>query len=194
MGVCLHWARHRCCQQEHAPEVLKRLDRRDRTVHGFRRRSATGAPSRRQHRLRCARWRWRTRSATRSCARICVPIIREAPATSRHTGTLLRWGRGHRLSGRGAAAGATLGPNPNPMPTIDFSDDEHPAVTRAVRRTIDEDRLPHAPRVVVQIRRLVPDSEAASSFGRSGQRQRLLATSELSRLDRRNASLDRYPE
>jgi hypothetical protein len=32
------------------------------------------------------------------------------------------------------------------MPTIDFSDDEHAAVTRAVRRAIDEDRFPHAPR------------------------------------------------
>jgi hypothetical protein len=33
------------------------------------------------------------------------------------------------------------------MPTIDFSDDEHAAVTRAVRRTIDDDRFPHAPRL-----------------------------------------------
>jgi hypothetical protein len=38
--------------------------------------------------------------------------------------------------------------DPNPMPTtIDFSDAEHTAVTRAVRRTIDEDRFPHAPRL-----------------------------------------------
>lgn len=33
------------------------------------------------------------------------------------------------------------------MPTIDFSDAEHAAVTRAVRRTIDEDRFPHVPRL-----------------------------------------------
>ena len=33
------------------------------------------------------------------------------------------------------------------MPTIDFTDAEHAAVTRAVRRTIDEDRFPHAPRL-----------------------------------------------
>jgi len=31
------------------------------------------------------------------------------------------------------------------MPTIDFSDDEHAAVTRAVRRTLDEDRYPLDP-------------------------------------------------
>ena len=33
------------------------------------------------------------------------------------------------------------------MPTVDFSDDEHAAVMRAVRRTIDDDRFPHAPRL-----------------------------------------------
>jgi len=33
------------------------------------------------------------------------------------------------------------------MPTIDFTDDEHAAVSRAVRRAIDEDRFPHAPRL-----------------------------------------------
>ena len=33
------------------------------------------------------------------------------------------------------------------MPTIDFSEDEHAAVTAAVRRTIDEDRYPHSPRL-----------------------------------------------
>jgi len=33
------------------------------------------------------------------------------------------------------------------MPTIDFSDAEHAAVTRAVRRAIDEDKFPHAPRL-----------------------------------------------
>ena len=33
------------------------------------------------------------------------------------------------------------------MPTIDFSDAEHAAVTGAVRRTIDEDRYPLAPRL-----------------------------------------------
>jgi len=32
------------------------------------------------------------------------------------------------------------------MPTIDFTDDEHAAAT-AVRRAIDEDRFPHAPRL-----------------------------------------------
>jgi hypothetical protein len=35
----------------------------------------------------------------------------------------------------------------NPMPTIDFTDDEFAAVTAAVRRTIDEDRFPHSPRL-----------------------------------------------
>jgi hypothetical protein len=33
------------------------------------------------------------------------------------------------------------------MPTIDLSDDEHAAVTAAVRRTIDQDRYPHSPRL-----------------------------------------------
>jgi hypothetical protein len=33
------------------------------------------------------------------------------------------------------------------MPTIDFSDEELAAVTAAVRRTIDEDRYPHSPRL-----------------------------------------------
>jgi hypothetical protein len=33
------------------------------------------------------------------------------------------------------------------MPTIDLSDDEHAAVTAAVRRTIDDDRYPRSPRL-----------------------------------------------
>ena len=33
------------------------------------------------------------------------------------------------------------------MPTIDFTDDEHAAVTKVVRRAIDADRFPHAPRL-----------------------------------------------
>lgn len=33
------------------------------------------------------------------------------------------------------------------MATVDFTDAEHAAVTRAVRRTIDEDRYPLAPRI-----------------------------------------------
>jgi hypothetical protein len=33
------------------------------------------------------------------------------------------------------------------MPTIDLTDDEHAAVTAAVRRAIEEDRFPRAPRV-----------------------------------------------
>jgi hypothetical protein len=33
------------------------------------------------------------------------------------------------------------------MPTINFTDDEHAAVIRAVRRTLDEDRYPLAPRL-----------------------------------------------
>jgi len=33
------------------------------------------------------------------------------------------------------------------MPTIDLTDDEHAAVTAAIRRLIDEDRFPHAPRL-----------------------------------------------
>src|SRR5262249_51716897 len=49
------------------------------------------------------------------------------------------------LSGRDAAAGATLALNLSPMPTVDFFDDELAAVTRAVRRTIDEDRFAYAP-------------------------------------------------
>lgn len=32
------------------------------------------------------------------------------------------------------------------MPTIDLIDDEQAAVTAAIRRLIDEDRFPHAPR------------------------------------------------
>ena len=32
------------------------------------------------------------------------------------------------------------------MPTIDLTDDELAAVTAAIRRLIDEDRFPHAPR------------------------------------------------
>jgi len=42
------------------------------------------------------------------------------------------------------ALGVALGLNP--MPTIDFSDEERAAVTRAVRRAILEDRFLHAPR------------------------------------------------
>jgi hypothetical protein len=33
------------------------------------------------------------------------------------------------------------------MPTIDLTDNEHAAVTAAIRRTIEEDRFPHAPRL-----------------------------------------------
>ena len=33
------------------------------------------------------------------------------------------------------------------MPTIDLTDDEHAAVARAVRRTLDEDKFSHAPRL-----------------------------------------------
>jgi hypothetical protein len=33
------------------------------------------------------------------------------------------------------------------MPTIDLSDEEHAAVTAAVRRAIEEDRFPRAPRL-----------------------------------------------
>ena len=33
------------------------------------------------------------------------------------------------------------------MPTIDLTDDEHAAVTAAIRRAIEEDRFPHAPRL-----------------------------------------------
>jgi hypothetical protein len=33
------------------------------------------------------------------------------------------------------------------MPTIDLTDDEHAAVTAAVRRAIEEDRFPRAPRL-----------------------------------------------
>jgi hypothetical protein len=32
------------------------------------------------------------------------------------------------------------------MPTIDFTDAEHAAVTATVRRAIEDDRYPHAPR------------------------------------------------
>ena len=33
------------------------------------------------------------------------------------------------------------------MPTIDLPDDELAAVTAAIRRLVDEDRFPHAPRL-----------------------------------------------
>jgi hypothetical protein len=33
------------------------------------------------------------------------------------------------------------------VPTIDFTDDELAAVTAAIRRAIEDDRLPHAPRL-----------------------------------------------
>ena len=33
------------------------------------------------------------------------------------------------------------------MPTIDFTDDEYAAVTAAIRRAIEDDRFPHAPRL-----------------------------------------------
>jgi hypothetical protein len=33
------------------------------------------------------------------------------------------------------------------MPTIDLTNEEHAAVTAAVRRTIEQDRFPHAPRL-----------------------------------------------
>ena len=33
------------------------------------------------------------------------------------------------------------------VPTINFTEDEHAAVTAAVRRTMDEDRYPHSPRL-----------------------------------------------
>jgi hypothetical protein len=33
------------------------------------------------------------------------------------------------------------------MPTIDLTDDEYAAVTAAIRRAIEDDRYPHAPRL-----------------------------------------------
>ena len=33
------------------------------------------------------------------------------------------------------------------MPTIDLTDDEHAAVTAAVRRAVEDDRFPRAPRL-----------------------------------------------
>ena len=33
------------------------------------------------------------------------------------------------------------------MPTIDFTDDEYAAVTAAIRRAIEDDRFPRAPRL-----------------------------------------------
>jgi hypothetical protein len=33
------------------------------------------------------------------------------------------------------------------MPTIDLTDDEHAAVTAAIRRLVEQDRFPHAPRL-----------------------------------------------
>jgi hypothetical protein len=33
------------------------------------------------------------------------------------------------------------------MPIIDLTDDEHAAVTTAIRRLIEEDKFPHAPRL-----------------------------------------------
>jgi hypothetical protein len=33
------------------------------------------------------------------------------------------------------------------MPTINLTKDEHAAVTAAIRRTIEDDRFPHAPRL-----------------------------------------------
>ena len=33
------------------------------------------------------------------------------------------------------------------MPIIDLTDDEHATVAAAIRRAIDEDRFPHAPRL-----------------------------------------------
>jgi hypothetical protein len=33
------------------------------------------------------------------------------------------------------------------MPIIDLTDDEHAAVTAAVRRTLNDDKFPHAPRL-----------------------------------------------
>ena len=33
------------------------------------------------------------------------------------------------------------------MPTIDLTDDERAAVTAAIRRLIEDDRFPHAPRL-----------------------------------------------
>jgi hypothetical protein len=33
------------------------------------------------------------------------------------------------------------------MPTIDLTEDEHAAVTAAIRRAIEEDRFPRAPRL-----------------------------------------------
>ena len=33
------------------------------------------------------------------------------------------------------------------MPTIDLTDDEYAAVTAAIRRAIEEDKFPHAPRL-----------------------------------------------
>jgi hypothetical protein len=33
------------------------------------------------------------------------------------------------------------------MPTIDLTNEEHAALTAAIRRLIDEDKFPHAPRL-----------------------------------------------
>jgi hypothetical protein len=43
------------------------------------------------------------------------------------------------------------------MPTIDLTDDEHAAVTgAAIRRTIEEDKFPHAPRLMPPQRQAAP--------------------------------------
>jgi hypothetical protein len=36
---------------------------------------------------------------------------------------------------------------PRPVPTIDLPDDELAAVTAAIRRAIEDDKFPHAPRL-----------------------------------------------
>jgi hypothetical protein len=48
------------------------------------------------------------------------------------------------------------------MPTIDLPDDELAAVTAAIRRTIEDDRFPHAPRLDA-LRAALARLEAASN-------------------------------
>ena len=53
------------------------------------------------------------------------------------------------------------------MPTIDLTDDELAAVTAAIRRTIEDDKFPHAPRLVPMRAAMAKLDEAVMLTGES---------------------------
>jgi hypothetical protein len=61
------------------------------------------------------------------------------------------------------------------VPTIDFTDAELAAVTAAIRRTIEDDKFPHAPRLD-PLRAALARFDAASNLPRTRPNRQILPT------------------